>query len=132
MQKIYRYYPEDFGELSVKVVHMDLLFDMFDDHTKVTSHLKLRTLEKPIDEVELNCKNLEVLSVSCRDHDIDHEYRKKDSILVIRFAQRIPQDTEVLITTQTICRPTKNILEGLYYDETPAGAPPQQITQCQQ
>jgi len=132
MQKIYRYYPEDFGELSVKVVHMDLLFDIFDDHTKVTSHLKLRTLEKPIDEVKLNCKNLEILSVSCRDHDIDHEYRKKDSILVIRFAQTVPKDTEILITTQTIYRPTKNILEGLYYDETPAGAPPQQITQCQQ
>jgi aminopeptidase N len=132
MQKIYRYYPEDFGELSVKVVHMDLLFDMFDDHTKVTSDLKLRTLDKPIDEIELNCKNLEVLSVSCRDHDIDHEYRKKDSILLIRFAQTVPQDTEVLITTRTICRPTRNILEGLYYDETPAGAPPQQITQCQQ
>ena len=132
MQKIYRYYPEDFGELSVKVVHMDLLFDMFDDHTKVTSYLKLRTLDKPIDEVELNCKNLEVLSVSCRDCDIDHEYRKKDSILLIRFAQTVPQDTEVLITTRTICRPTRNILEGLYYDETPAGAPPQQITQCQQ
>ncbi len=132
MQKIYRYYPEDFGELSVKVVHMDLLFDMFDDHTKVTSDLKLRTLDKPIDEVELNCKNLEILSVSCRDHDIDHEYRKKDSILLIRFAQTVPQDTEVLITTRTICRPTRNILEGLYYDETPAGAPPQQITQCQQ
>ncbi len=132
MQKIYRYYPEDFGELSVKVVHMDLLFDMFDDHTKVTSDLKLRTLDKPIDEVELNCKNLEILSVSCRDHDIDNEYRKKDSILLIRFAQTVPQDTEVLITTRTICRPTRNILEGLYYDETPAGAPPQQITQCQQ
>ncbi len=132
MQKIYRYYPEDFGELSVKVVHMDLLFDMFDDHTKVTSDLKLRTLDKPIDEVELNCKNLEILSVSCRDHDIDHEYRKKDSILLIRFAQTVPQDTEILITTRTICRPTRNILEGLYYDETPAGAPPQQITQCQQ
>ncbi|OPY18492.1 MAG: Tricorn protease-interacting factor F2 [Methanomethylovorans sp. PtaU1.Bin093] len=132
MQKIYRYYPEDFGELSVKVVHMDLLFDMFDDHTKVTSDLKLRTLDKPIDEIELNCKNLEVLSVSCRNHDIDHEYRKKDSILLIRFAQTVPQDTEILITTRTICRPTRNILEGLYYDETPAGAPPQQITQCQQ
>jgi Aminopeptidase N len=132
MERIYKYYPEDFGELTVKVVHMDLIFDVFDDHTKVTSHLKLETLDNPINELELNCKKLEILSVSCRDYDIDHEYREKDDILLIKFGQKVPENTEILINTQTICRPTKNILEGLYYDETPAGAPPQQITQCQQ
>ncbi|WP_094227399.1 M1 family metallopeptidase [Methanolobus psychrotolerans] len=132
MEKIYKYYPEDFGELTVKVLHMDLLFDMFADHTKVTSHLKVQTLDNPINEIELNCKNLEVLSVSCREYHIDHEYRKKDDVLLIKFGQTVPENTGILINTQTICRPTKNILEGLYYDETPAGAPPQQITQCQQ
>ena len=132
MERIYKYYPEDFGELTVKVVHMDLLFDMFADHTKVTSHLKLKTLDTPITELELNCKNLEIISVSCREHDINYEHRKKDNILLIKFGQTVSENTEILIVTQTICRPTKNILEGLYYDETPAGAPPQQITQCQQ
>lgn len=132
MERIYKYYPEDFGELTVKVVHMDLLFDIFDNHTMVTSHLKLQTLDNPINELELNCKKLEILSVSCRDYDIDHEYREKDSVLLIKFGRAVPENTEILISTQTICRPTKNILEGLYYDETPAGAPPQQITQCQQ
>ncbi|MBN2111119.1 MAG: M1 family metallopeptidase [Methanosarcinaceae archaeon] len=132
MKRIYKYYPEDFGELTVKVVHMDLLFDVFDDHTKVRSDLKLQTLDKPIDELELNCKKLEILSVSCNDHDIDHEYRIKDDILLIRFRQTVPEKTVIVINTETMCRPTDNILEGLYYDETPAGAPPQQITQCQQ
>lgn len=132
MEKIYKYYPDDFGELTIKVVHMDLLFDMFADHTKVTSHLKLQTLANPINELELNCKNLEILSVSCREYDINYEYRTTDDILLIKFGQTVPENTEILINTQTICRPTKNILEGLYYDETPAGAPPQQITQCQQ
>ncbi|NTV78248.1 MAG: DUF3458 domain-containing protein, partial [Clostridiales bacterium] len=132
MEKIYKYYPDDFGELTVKVVHMDLLFDMFADHTKVTSHLKLQTLANPINELELNCKNLEIISVSCREYDINYEYRTTDDILLIKFGQTVPENTEILINTQTICRPTKNILEGLYYDETPAGAPPQQITQCQQ
>ncbi len=132
MERIYKYYPEDFGELTVKVVHMDLIFDMFADHTKVTSHLKLRTLDKSINELELNCKKLEILSVSCKEYDIGYEYREKDDILLIKFGQEVPEDTDIFINTQTICRPTKNILEGLYYDETPAGAPPQQITQCQQ
>ena len=132
MEKIYKYYPEDFGELIVKVVHMDLLFDIFDDHTQVMSDLKLRTLGTPINELELNCKRLEILSVSCREYDIDHEYREKDDILLIKFGRTVPENTDITINTRTICRPTKNILEGLYYDETPAGAPPQQITQCQQ
>jgi aminopeptidase N len=132
MKRIYKYYPEDFGELNVKVIHMDLVFDIFDDHTKVTSDLKLQTLEKPIDELELNCKKLEILSVNCKEYDIDHEYKIKDDILLIKFKQAVPQNTELVISTETICRPTDNILEGLYYDETPAGAPPQQITQCQQ
>ncbi|WMW22601.1 M1 family metallopeptidase [Methanolobus mangrovi] len=132
MERIYKYYPEDFGELTAKVVHMDLLFDIFDDHTKVRSDLKLRTLADPINELELNCKKLEILSVTCKEYDIDHEYREKDDILLIKFGQTVPGNTDILITTETICRPTMNILEGLYYDETPAGAPPQQITQCQQ
>ncbi|WP_342305057.1 M1 family metallopeptidase [Methanolobus sp. ZRKC5] len=132
MERIYKYYPEDFGELTVKVVHMDLLFDMFADHTKVTSHLKVRTLDNPINELELNCKKLEILSVSCIEYEIGYEYREKDDILLIKFNQLVPENTDIVINTQTICRPTKNILEGLYYDETPAGAPPQQITQCQQ
>ncbi|TQD23410.1 M1 family metallopeptidase [Methanolobus vulcani] len=132
MKRIYKYYPEDFGELSVKVIHMDLVFDVFDDHTKVTSDLKLQTLDKPINELELNCKKLEILSVSCKEYDIDHEYRIKDDILLIKFKENVPENTEIVISTETVCRPTDNILEGLYYDETPAGAPPQQITQCQQ
>ena len=132
MERIYKYYPEDFGELTVKVVHMDLLFDMFDEHTMVTSHLKLQTLDNPINELELNCKKLEILSVSCRECNIDYEYRDKDDILLIIFDQTVPENSEIVIHTQTICKPTKNILEGLYYDETPVGAPPQQITQCQQ
>jgi aminopeptidase N len=132
MKRIYKYNPEDFGELTVKVIHMDLLFDVFDDHTKVTSNLKLKTLDHPVDQLKLNCRKLELLSVSCREYDIDHEYRQEDATLLIRFLETVPANTELVIDTQTICRPTKNILEGLYYDETPAGAPPQQITQCQQ
>nr|WP_321498562.1 M1 family metallopeptidase [uncultured Methanolobus sp.] len=132
MKRIYKYYPEDFGELSVKVIHMDLVFDVFDEYTKVTSNLELQTLNKPIDELELNCKKLEILSVSCKEYEIEYEYKVKDDIMVIKFRQTVPENTKIVISTQTICRPTDNILEGLYYDETPAGAPPQQITQCQQ
>ncbi|WP_135606340.1 M1 family metallopeptidase [Methanococcoides sp. NM1] len=132
MERIYKYYPEDFGELTVKVIHMDLLFDVYDDRTYVSSDLKVRTLGEPIASLDLNCRDLDIKKVSCKDHDVSYEYREDEHILSIEFGCQIPADTELVIHTETICKPTWNVLEGLYYDETPAGAPPQQITQCQQ
>lgn len=130
--RLYKYYPEDFGELTVEVLHMDLVFDVYDDRTNVKSILRARTLAEPVENFELNCKDLEVRAVSCFQFECNYRYRKADSILEVNFRNPVPPGTEFAIVTDTVCRPTKNILEGLYYDETPAGAPPQQITQCQQ
>lgn len=130
--KLCKYYPEDFGELTVDVLHMDLVFDVYDDRTNVKSVLRVRTKDKPIEKLELNCRDLEIRAVSCIQCEVSYRYRKDDAILEINFREEIPPLTEVAVVTDTVCRPTRHILEGLYYDETPAGAPPQQITQCQQ
>ncbi len=130
--RIYKYYPEDFGKLTFEVLHMDLIFDVYDDKTNVKSMLRVRTKDEPIEKLELNCKDLEIRAVSCIQYEVSYKYRKHDAILEINFMDIIPPHTEISVITDTVCRPTKNILEGLYYDETPAGAPQQQITQCQQ
>jgi len=130
--RLYKYYPEDFGELNVDVLHMNLAFDVHDDRTNVKSLLRIRTRDGPLEKLELNCRDLEVRAVSCIQSEVSYRYRKDDAILEINFRDVVPPHTEIAIVTETVCRPTKNILEGLYYDETPAGAPPQQITQCQQ
>lgn len=130
--RLYKYCPEDFGELTVDVMHMDLVFDVYDDRTNVKSVLRVRTKDKPIEKLDLNCKDLEIRALSCIQCEASYRYHKEKGILEVIFGEEIPPFTEVAIVTDTVCRPTKNILEGLYYDETPAGAPPQQITQCQQ
>lgn len=130
--RIYKYYPEDFGDLTVEVLHMDLVFDVYDDRTNVKSMLRVKTRNEPIEKLELNCKNLEIRAVSCIQSEISYKYMEHDAILEINFMDMIPPYTEISVITDTVCRPTNNILEGLYYDETPAEAPPQQITQCQQ
>ena len=130
--RLYKYYPEDFGELTVDVLHMDLVFDVYEDRTNVKSVLRIKTRDAPVEKLELNCRDLEIRAVSCIQCEVSYRYRKDDAILEIDFRDVIPPHTEVAVITDTVCRPTKNILEGLYYDETPAGAPPQQITQCQQ
>lgn len=130
-KRLYKYYPEDFGALTVKVLHMDLDFDVYEDYTIVTSQLKIRTLEA-IKTLTLNADDLEVQEVSCESFSCTYDYQKEKKFLVITFNQEIPPEQEIIIKTKTTCRPTSNILEGLYYDETPKGCPKQQITQCQQ
>ena len=131
-ERLFRYYPEDFREPPVRVLHMDLSFDVFDDHTVVTSLLRFRTKDKPLTSLALNAKNLEILSVGSPGYPVTYRYDREGSMLHLSFAAPVPPETAVTVETRTVCRPSRNILEGLYYDETPPGAPPQQITQCQQ
>ena len=130
--RMFRYYREDFGKLPVRVIHMDLLFDVFDSYTRVTSDLHAEAPDHPLTELVLNARNLEILSVRCDSHACTHEYDAAGSRLAVRFNDPVPPATRFTLHTETICRPTANILEGLYYDRTPPGAPPQQVTQCQQ
>ncbi|MEN6379527.1 MAG: M1 family metallopeptidase [Methanofastidiosum sp.] len=132
MKRLFKYYPEDFKDLPAKVLHMDLIFDVYDNYTNVKSKLRAKSLSSTISKLELNAKNLEVISVSVENYETEYKYKTDENIIIITFNKSLPPNTEFVINTETICRPTKNILEGLYYDETPQGAPPQQITQCQQ
>jgi aminopeptidase N len=130
--RLFKYYKDDFGKIPVRVIHMDLIFDVSDDHTKVTSDFHAESRDLLLSGLELNAKNLEIFTVSCPGHDCSWDYNTGKNILEIRFGTPVPPFTRFTVHTESICRPTKNLLEGLYYDETPHGAPLQQITQCQQ
>jgi aminopeptidase N len=128
----YKFYKTDLGDLPVHVIHMDLIFDVFDDHTRVTSDLHAESRDRPLSEVVLNAKDLEILTVSCPDRTCSPTYDTAASTLTVMFGEPVPPATRFTLHTETVCRPTNHLLEGLYFDETPPGAPPQQITQCQQ
>ncbi len=130
--RMFRYYRDDFGKIPVRVIHMDLIFDVFNDNTTVTSDIHAESRDETLSGIALNAKNLEIIAVSCSGRACSYDYDTKKSMLVIRFLEPVAPLTRFTLHTETICRPTKNILEGLYYDETPPGAPPQLITQCQQ
>ncbi len=132
MNKLYKYTQEDFKELKVKPEHMDIEFDVYPDHTKVKSSIKIKTKNEAIKELELNAKNLEIQEVKCNLCSIEWNYDKKKDKVIIKFDEEISANTEFEISTKNTFKPTKNILEGMYYDETPEGAPPTMITQCQQ
>ncbi len=145
-QREFKYYPEDFGKLPVKVVHFNLLFDIFDDHTVVESELTMTVLEKNLKILLLDAKNLEIREVAlyekvkgkgCHEKiiskkNITFHYDKENNKLQVELLKQKTKGDVFTIYTKTVTRPTKNVLEGLYYDETPKTAPPTQITQCQQ
>lgn len=49
--------------------------------------------------------------------------------LQVVFADPIAAGTEFVLRTVSVATPTDHILEGIYYDYTPAGAPRTMITQ---
>ncbi|MFA6888071.1 MAG: M1 family metallopeptidase [Candidatus Woesearchaeota archaeon] len=141
----FAFYPDDFGKLPVKVEHFNLFFDVFDEYTVVESDMTMTVIEDSLQKISLDAKNLEIQEVALYDKvraKGDHEKKVTKKVVSYiydtdanKFHVTLPKmkkgDTFTLFT-KTITRPTKNILEGLYYDETPAGCPPTQITQCQQ
>ncbi|MBI2572691.1 DUF3458 domain-containing protein [Candidatus Woesearchaeota archaeon] len=129
MSRMFKYYPTDFGELTVKVEHFDLFFDIFDDHTTVVSTLHAHVLAKPIKELILNAKEMQIHDVT---GSVPLTWKYKSPFLHVTFTKPLKAKTQFTITSKHTIIPSKNVLEGLYYDETPAGAPPTQITQCQQ
>ncbi|KQC04185.1 MAG: peptidase [Methanoculleus sp. SDB] len=131
-KRLFKYYPEDFDEPPVVVRHMDLVFDVFDDHTCVHSVLSAETRETPLPVLQLNARNLEIISVESGTGPVTYEYDRNKHLLSVVFSRSVPPRTPFTVGTRTVCRPSSHVLEGLYYDETPEGAPPQQITQCQQ
>ncbi len=54
--RLFRYYKEDFGKIPVRVIHMDLIFDVFDDHTKVTSELHAESRDGLLPGLRTECK----------------------------------------------------------------------------
>ena len=131
-QRLFRYYPEDFGALPVRVVHMDLIFDVYDGHTRVVSALTAESLDAPLSSLALNARDLAILRVECAESPVTHTYDRKAAILTVAFETPVPPRTRFTLETETICRPSSHVLEGLYYDGLCPGGPPTQITQCQQ
>ena len=131
-KNLYKYTPNDFGKLPLNVKHMDLDFDIYEDHTNVVSQLTATVVENTLKTFFLNAKNLEIKDVTCKEHNLAYKYDTKEHKLFITFEKPLKKNQTFTIITKTTCRPTANVLEGIYYDLTPKGAPPTQITQCQQ
>jgi len=130
-KKEFKYYPEDFPPLKAKPTHMNLTFDIFNGYVDVQNHMTLR-IDQPLSKISLDANNLEIRDVKCLESEITYAYDQPNSKLEITFKNKLKEGEIINIFTHTICKPTKNILEGIYFDQTPENAPPTMISQCQQ
>lgn len=145
-EREFKYYPEDFGKLPCHVDHFNLFFDVFNDHSVVSSDMTMTVTCDSLHTFALDAKNLEILEIALYDtvkgkgdhaksiskKAVTYHYDPEADKLHVTLPLPFKKGTAFTLFTKTVTKPTNNILEGLYYDETPEGCPPTQITQCQQ
>ena len=129
MKTKYLFYPAEFPNPPVIVQHISLVFDVFEEEVTVSSETRFQAAE-PLSTLRLNAKNLEIENLTVNSRRVEYTYA--DDIITIQFAKPFAAGAEFTVSAKTICRPTENILEGLYYDITPEGRPRTIISQCQQ
>ena len=137
-ERRFRYNREDFGELPVNLRHLDIQLNFFEDRVEVSNRLEMIVLQD-LEQLTLDADDLEILRICLLEGSTDdagtnlkYEYHRPEKRLVVTFPRLFRSGENLLIVTSTRCRPSDSLLEGIYKDVTPPGAPQQFISQCQQ
>lgn len=134
----YKYRREDFAELPVTLEHMTMRINFIGDRVDATNCMTM-TSRRELHEIALDAKDLAIHSVQwCSDGagsnavPLAYEYRRDQDKLIIALPQPVNPGERFHVKTSVSCIPTDHLLEGIYKDTTPPGAPQQFISQCQQ
>ncbi len=133
----YRYVREAFGELPVKLHHLTMYLNFLEGLVEASNCLALEA-GTPLDTIHLDANGLEILGVEWvakgpgQDRNLDYDYAREDNRLTVHLGRTVQPGVRFKVRTLTRCVPSDRILEGIYPDVTPAGAPQQYISQCQQ
>ncbi len=136
-KKRYKYMREDFGDLPVILSHLTIYLNFLGDYVEATNCLEM-TASRVIHELHLEANGIEILKVdwcespSDKGAPLDYEYDRVKNRLSIRLAKKVERGGKFLVRTVSRCFPSEHILEGIYRDSTPPGAPQQYVSQCQQ
>ncbi|HMK59847.1 MAG TPA: M1 family metallopeptidase [Dissulfurispiraceae bacterium] len=135
-ERKYKYLRSDFTELPVRLDHMTMFINFFNDRVEAENLLEM-TARRDLDRIVLDAKNLLIRSTEqlMKDghlHPLDHIYDKEGNKLTIKLGESIKSGEQFRVKTATTCFPSDHILEGIYRDTTPAGEPQQYMSQCQQ
>ncbi|MGC8491852.1 MAG: DUF3458 domain-containing protein [Syntrophobacteraceae bacterium] len=133
----YNYLRSDFGELPVRLEHLDIHINFLDDRVEATNRLQM-TAAHDLESIELDARDLDILSVEwlpggdASAAPLEYDYQSAQNKLIVKLPQKVAKGESFSVRTKTVCRPTEFLLEGIYKDITPPGAPQQYMSQCQQ
>ena len=134
----YKYRRDDFGRLAVTLNHLTMYINFTADGVEASNCLEM-TAEKAVDEIALDANSLEIITVEfCTgpgdEHGISlvYEYIHEKNRLLIKLPRMVNVGEKFFVRTYTRCFPSDHVLEGIYKDATPPGAPQQYMSQCQQ
>lgn len=137
-ERSYKYFREEFPPLPVKLHHMELYINFLDSYVEVENILDVSAV-KDLKKIELDARDLEIVDVSWNqappssgNSHVTYEYLRESNKLVVMLDKPIRTGERFKLRTTTRCIPSEKVLEGIYKDVTPSGAPQQYMSQCQQ
>jgi aminopeptidase N len=136
-ERKYKYRSEDFGELPVTLRHLTIHLNFTGETVEATNCLEMISRSR-LNEITLDANNLEIDRVEwCsgpeeKGSPLTCEYLRDQNKLKIALPRTVEEGERFFVRTVTRCFPSDHILEGIYKDTTPPGAPQQYVSQCQQ
>jgi aminopeptidase N len=145
----FKYRRDDFRELPVKLEHLTIYLNFVEGRVEASNCLEM-TARQGLDAIQLDANNLKIISVEWwqqaqgqetaaasftppgKGTPLSYEYLADKDKLVIKLPQWVAAGESFAVRTVTHCFPSDHVLEGIYQDMTPPGAPQQYMSQCQQ
>ncbi len=128
------YSATQFAPLPVNLDHIDISLNFKNGVVEADATLRM-TARRDIARICFDARDLEIVAVQSGDvpvRPLDYNYDKERSQLCVELHIPAKAGDRVSVRTITNCVPSDNVLEGIYKDTTPPGAPQQYISQCQQ
>jgi aminopeptidase N len=136
-ERTYKYRREDFGELPVTLHHLTIHLNFAGDAVEATNCLEM-TARNRLNDITLDANSLEIEGIEwCaapgeKGFPLTYEYLREKNRLKIVLPRSVEGGRRFFVRTLTRCFPSDHVLEGIYKDTTPPGAPQQYVSQCQQ
>ncbi len=134
-ERTFKYHRDDFLELPVALDHLDMYINFLPNYVESTIKLTI-TPKIALDRVELDAHDLDILSVewifSGAYECVESEYKREHNKLIVKLPKLLDASHQFVLRIMARCVPSDRILEGIYKDVTPPGAPQQYMSQCQQ
>jgi aminopeptidase N len=145
----FKYRREAFGDLPVTLRHLRIHINFCEDWVEASNCLEM-TARQLLDRIVLDAKNLEILRVEWCEQPPDqhaeqggfhppgdgvplrYDYERDLDRLTVHLPHLVKAGERFWVRATSRCLPSDRLLEGIYKDATPPGAPQQYVSQCQQ